>query len=316
MFVAGAAVYNLALGAWAIVLPRGVYELFRLPRPGTTIFWSCLGMVLGVYGIGYAYAAWRPDQGRVIVALGLLGKILGPIGWAVAVGAGELPGRTLTLIVLDDVVWWIPFGLFVAEGTRAAARLRGLAPFLCAATNGLALVLMGLVLAPGTEIVTDAAARYRYIAQHHGLWSAGWAVWIAAALTLVGFYAWWATHLPRGWQPLAAVALAGAGLLSDVVAESLYIGWFPGDAAAAGPVATFLTGGVANGLYTLAGAWLTWQSRTLPRWARAWAWAIWSAGGLVTAFTLAHLFPGVAVATAVLFVLFCPWIVVTSRRMS
>jgi hypothetical protein len=155
-----------------------------------------------------AYAAWRPVPGRVIVALGLLGKILGPIGWAVAVGGGELPGRTLTLIVLDDVVWWIPFGLFVAEGARAAARLRGLAPALCAATNGLALVLMGLVLAPGTEIVSDAGARYRYIAEHHGLWSAGWAVWIAAALSLVGFYAWWASHLPRGWQPLPAVAPA------------------------------------------------------------------------------------------------------------
>src|SRR6187401_1855724 len=92
-----AAAYNLAFGAWAALDPQGFFRLFRLEAPRYPAIWSCLGMVVGLYGIGYAVAAARPALRRPLVAIGLLGKTLGPIGWVLAVRSGEWPVRTLPL---------------------------------------------------------------------------------------------------------------------------------------------------------------------------------------------------------------------------
>ncbi len=79
-------------------------------------------MVVGLYGLLYAYAAVRPDRAKLIIAIGLAGKILGPIGMFMAVRSGEWPLRAVTLIVFNDFVWWLPFALFLLDGTRSSAR--------------------------------------------------------------------------------------------------------------------------------------------------------------------------------------------------
>jgi len=111
-----AAVYNVAFGLWAGLWPHAFFELFRLEPPRYPSLWACLGMVVGVYGLGYAYAARRLDAARPFIAIGLLGKVLGPAGWVVAVTRGELPLRTFPLIALNDVIWWVPFALFLVSG--------------------------------------------------------------------------------------------------------------------------------------------------------------------------------------------------------
>src|SRR5688500_12661764 len=190
-----AALYNLAFGAWAGFWPRSFFSVFQLNQPEYPSIWACLGMVVGIYGLAYAYAAVRLDAARPFVALGLLGKILGPVGWVLTVRSGEWPLRTLTLIVFNDLVWWLPLTLFLLEGTRLAERLRGLAPHAAAALHALAAVALLVFLRPGTEVVADAAARARYIAENSLAWRGGWAVWMLAALSLLAFYAWWGARL-------------------------------------------------------------------------------------------------------------------------
>src|SRR5260370_484740 len=48
-----------------------------------------------------------------IVLVGLLGKILGPIGFADAVVHGRLPLNVGWTILMNDVIWWIPFGMIL-----------------------------------------------------------------------------------------------------------------------------------------------------------------------------------------------------------
>src|SRR5207302_1840708 len=105
---------------------------------------------------GYAYAAWRIDRAFPFIAIGLAGKILGPIGWLIAVRSHELPFRTFPLIVFDDLLWWLPFGMFLLEGTRASSFLKRTAPLWCAAApllggaaNGL-YTLAGILLTLNT----------------------------------------------------------------------------------------------------------------------------------------------------------------------
>lgn len=312
---AAAAVYNLAFGAWAALLPQSFFARFELQPPLYPAIWACLGMVVGVYGLGYAYAARHLDRAAPFIAIGLLGKLLGPVGWAMTVAGGEWPVRTVTLILFNDVIWWLPFSLFLLERTRFAASLRSSAPYVCAVTNLAAILAMGTLLRQGTEVVPDVAARASYISLHPVLWRAGWAVWIAAAISLVAFYAWWGSFLRRSTWAVAALAVASAGLACDLFAESLLLGWLPSDYGRIAPFSTLLTGAAANGLYTLAGIILTIGTRSLRGPRLALAWTVWLAGGALTAFTLARVPLGIAISTGLLFALFCPWAIWLGRTL-
>ena len=72
-----AAVYNAAFGLWAGFWPQSFFTRFDLPAPNYPAIWSCLGMVVGVYALGYAYAARHLDRAMPFVAIGLVGKLLG-----------------------------------------------------------------------------------------------------------------------------------------------------------------------------------------------------------------------------------------------
>ena len=66
-----AAMYNIAFGLWAALAPRAFFDLFHLDSPRYPAIWACLGMVVGLYGVGYAYAAWRLDRALPFIAIGL-----------------------------------------------------------------------------------------------------------------------------------------------------------------------------------------------------------------------------------------------------
>ncbi|MGH2537957.1 MAG: hypothetical protein ACRDHL_11225 [Candidatus Promineifilaceae bacterium] len=302
-----AAGYNLGFGLWAALWPQAFFALFQMAAPRYPAVWQCLGMVIGLYGLAYAYAARRLPLARPFIAIGLLGKILGPIGWLLTVQSGQWPLRTFTLIVFNDIIWWLPFSLFLLEGTRLGRRLRGAAPYVCAAVNGLAGLALLLALRPGTEVTPDAAERARYIGQNLAAWRGGWALWMAAALSLVTFIAWWGARLPaRGWA-LTAFLVAVAGLGCDLLAESLYIGWLPAHLEQLQRPASLLTGGAANGLYTAAGILLTLTDRSLAGRLRALAWGVWLSGILLSATTVAAFVPGMVASGAALMTLFVPW---------
>jgi len=246
LIFAAAAAYNIAFGLWAALTPLSFFAFFDLAPPLYPSIWACLGMVIGLYGVGYGYAAARLERAGLFVAIGLLGKVLGPAGWILAVSRGEWPVRTLTLILFNDVIWWLPFSLFLLDGTRVAATLRRLAPVVCAAANLFGIVVMAAVLRFGTEIVTLPADRIAYITAHPVLWRAGWCVWIAAGVSLVAFYAWWGGFLEQPQWGLAAVVIAAVGLSCDFAGESILIAWLPRDYERLARAATLLSGASAR----------------------------------------------------------------------
>lgn len=113
-----AALYNLAFGAFAVLLPRAWFELGGMPVPSMLSLWQCIGMIVGVYGIGYWCAAPAPLRHWPIVLVGLLGKVFGPIGFVDAALRGELPWRAGWLIVGNDLIWWVPFALLLHAAWR------------------------------------------------------------------------------------------------------------------------------------------------------------------------------------------------------
>jgi hypothetical protein len=325
--------YNLAFGLWAAIWPLAFFQLFEIPPPRYPGIWACLGMVVGVYGLLYWYAASKLEAAWPIVAVGLLGKVLGPIGM-VASFSDDWPRRLGMICVYNDLIWWLPFGLFLVRGTVVGKWIVALAPWLCVAIHSVALVMMAVCLQPGTLIQSDVAARASYIAGHGMAWSIGWSMWILAAVSLVGFYAWWASRLAVGQTfvspkrrttiAILAVLITAIGMVCDFSGEGslilLLLDHLPRgtggslstlDLARVGNIErafTLLSAGAANGLYTVGGIMLTLITPGLPRWVRAAMWLTWLAGIGMTVAAVANYTPGMVAATAVLFPPFLVWV--------
>ncbi len=123
-----AAVYNIAWGAWVILAPQAMFTWAGMEPPRYPEIWQCVGMIVGVYGVGYAVASRDPLTHWPIVLVGLLGKILGPIGFLDAALRGHLPWAWGATILTNDLIWWIPFALILRAAWLRTSAAEGPTP--------------------------------------------------------------------------------------------------------------------------------------------------------------------------------------------
>lgn len=86
-----------------------------MPLANHPQIFACLGMVIGLYGILYLEVARLPERGWLLAAVGLIGKILGPIGLSALIFQGVWPPSTVVLCLTNDLIWWIPFSLYLRD---------------------------------------------------------------------------------------------------------------------------------------------------------------------------------------------------------
>jgi len=113
-----AAVYNFAWGALNILFPRFFFDLIQMPPPNYLALWQVVGMLVLVYALGYYWAGRDPVKFRHYILLGLLGKILGPLGFIWSAGTGQLPLAFGLTLLTNDLIWWPAFGLFLREAAK------------------------------------------------------------------------------------------------------------------------------------------------------------------------------------------------------
>ncbi|MBL8231849.1 MAG: AhpC/TSA family protein [Bryobacterales bacterium] len=118
--LSAAGVYNLLWGAFAVISPLSVFSWLGMPAPNYPELWQCIGMIVGVYGVGYLIAATDPNRHWPIVLVGLLGKVFGPIGFVQAAMADRMPWTLGWTILTNDLIWWIPFAL-ILKGAHDAS---------------------------------------------------------------------------------------------------------------------------------------------------------------------------------------------------
>ncbi|MEM8835361.1 MAG: SelL-related redox protein [Planctomycetota bacterium] len=117
-----AGIYNILWGAWVVFAPGMLFDWFGIDRPQPIEIWQCVGMIVGVYGVGYWVAASNPARHWPIVLVGMLGKIFGPIGFAQAVFDGIFPPAFGLTILTNDLIWWVPFSLILVHAYRERGR--------------------------------------------------------------------------------------------------------------------------------------------------------------------------------------------------
>jgi peroxiredoxin len=108
-----AGLYNVVWGAWAVLFPSAIFSWLNMPQPNYPQFWQCIGMIVGVYGIGYVIAAFDPVRHWPIVLVGFLGKVFGPMGMVQALWSKQLPWGFALNCVSNDLIWWVPFFLIL-----------------------------------------------------------------------------------------------------------------------------------------------------------------------------------------------------------
>ncbi len=110
-----AGIYNILWGAWVIVFPFHIFQISSMPYPLYPSIWQCVGMIVGVYGLGYLIAARDPLKHWPIVLVGLIGKVLGPVGFLKNFIDGVFPLQFSLTIITNDLIWWVPFFLILKE---------------------------------------------------------------------------------------------------------------------------------------------------------------------------------------------------------
>jgi hypothetical protein len=122
-------------------------------------------------------------------------------------------------------------------------------------------------------------------------------------VSLIGFYAWWGARVGN----IAAVAIAASGIVCDFSGESMFIA-FPDHER----LASLLTGGAANGLYTLAGILLTIRNGLKPV-PTLLAWIAWSSGIALIIVTILNVQIGIVICSAALMISFIPFVIAMAR---
>ena len=114
-----AGIYNLCWGAVVVFFPNLTFERMGLEPPLYPAIWQCVGMIVGVYGIGYLIASRDPFRHWPIVLVGLLGKVLGPIGFVYAsLITDQLPPVFGWVLIPNDLIWWVPFSIILFNAAK------------------------------------------------------------------------------------------------------------------------------------------------------------------------------------------------------
>ena len=123
-----AGIYNLAWGGLTVLFPGWLFLLTGLEQPNYPFIWQCVGMIVGVYGIGYLAAAADPVRHWPIVLVGLLGKIFGPLGYAMGLIQGTVPAAFGVTLPTNDLIWWIPFTMILWHAFKVNTDTAGGSP--------------------------------------------------------------------------------------------------------------------------------------------------------------------------------------------
>ncbi len=318
-----AAVMNLGIAVVGGIFPLAFFSALATEPPDFPVAWPLLAVVIGLFGGLYAYAACRPERADVAIAVGLASKVVGPIGWMVAVATGHMQVSLFGFVLIGDLIWWFPLLSYLLRDSR----YRFTAMAWTSTGLHLAACLGLLACASGTEMETSLAARQQWILQHPALWSATWTVWALSSMSLLALCTAWIYKLVEVIYFNRCIAigivLMGIGVIFDLAGETTLIaGATRTDAAAAEFEETFrfyqwMSPVIANGLYCVGGLLISIMSCLAGWWRVADRLGIvmWSVGLGLSAFAILEYERGMVISGAAVMITFLVWSTLLGWRM-
>ena len=108
-----AGVYNILWGAIAFFMPSYYLEHLNLSFPNAHWTIKAIGVMEILFGIAYIIANRKPFKHWLIIFIGFSVKIMASMFYFYYVYVGVLPKHLTSMILANDVVWLIPFGIIL-----------------------------------------------------------------------------------------------------------------------------------------------------------------------------------------------------------
>lgn len=114
-----AAIYNLAVGGAMIAAPERIADQLEVSGEGGLYLTVMAGILIAVFGIGYALVAAAPAKHRGIVWIGMIGKagVVLLTGARVFLDGVVMPAQQIAL-PMGDLVFVALFARFLWRGPR------------------------------------------------------------------------------------------------------------------------------------------------------------------------------------------------------
>lgn len=302
-----AGTYNFAFLAWTALAPGQFFALIGAADASPQDYlWQCVGMVVGVYGFLYLHAARHLDASGPIIAVGLLGKVLGPIGWVWTFAHGRIAAASFLMIAANDLVWWPGFASYLLRRRDERTRHRLVAVVLLVA-HATGALLLAIATGVGSAHTDGEVAAVP--------WTLAWAAWCIADIVSLPFVrsllrlrAPTTSRSMQRWL-LALVLIAAVGDLGLNIAHAAVV---RPSTALSNATLRFLSLTVTNGLFVAAYVLLSCRlavAGAVPRWVTLLGLPAWiGAIGLCVAGCGA--LPGSEPICAGVFVVsFCAWLI-------
>ena len=113
-----AGIWHLALGSSIVLAPSAFFDLTGIAVPNYLQMWQGAGIMTGVMGLGFLISARNPLRYWPVILIGLIPKVLAPIGVLWGFWRQELPTALGTLVLVNDVAWWVPFSMLLWLAVR------------------------------------------------------------------------------------------------------------------------------------------------------------------------------------------------------
>lgn len=114
------AVYNLLAGFAFLVFYHEAYKLMGVKKPELNMPFQLVGILVGLFGVGYWMVANRPVENRNILVLGFWSKALGSLLGIYTVAQGKLPPAFLAVLFFADIAYLPPFAVIIRRLSRIA----------------------------------------------------------------------------------------------------------------------------------------------------------------------------------------------------
>ena len=111
--------YQLLFAVWAICWPNQWFDWLGFERPNHPMLWQAVGAAMGVLGVSLILAARNPTRHWGIALLAWLKFTLGIIGFSVGFMQGSISPQAIWMMVVNDLVWWLPFSVILWGCLRA-----------------------------------------------------------------------------------------------------------------------------------------------------------------------------------------------------
>jgi len=113
--------FNLLAGAGMIGLHHEGFKLLGVSKPAVALPVQVMGILVGLFGVGYLMVARNPVENRNILLLGTLSKAISSVVAFWYVLMGRLPWWFAIVVLLADVIYVPPFCAILARLRRIAA---------------------------------------------------------------------------------------------------------------------------------------------------------------------------------------------------